>query len=111
LFMVFDGRYKLMHAMGGLRPMLFDLQEDPDELNDLAKGEGHDDIFEMMYAHLAHWGRRNAQRVTKTDEDIINMRGKSLRKGILPFMVDGSEVPEELLEKYSGPATQRYVED
>jgi hypothetical protein len=39
------------------------------------------------------------------------MRGKSLRKGILPFMVDGSEVPEELLEKYSGPATQRYVED
>ena len=65
----------------------------------------------MMYAHLAHWGRRNAQRVTKTDEDIINMRGKSLRKGILPFMVDGSEVPEELLEKYSGPAKQRYVED
>ena len=111
LFMVFDGRYKLMHAMGGLRPMLFDLQEDPDELNDLAKGEGHDEIFEMMYAHLAHWGRRNAQRVTKTDEDIINMRGKSLRKGILPFMVDGSEVPEELLEKYSGPAKQRYVED
>jgi hypothetical protein len=101
----------LMHAMGGLRPMLFDLQEDPDELNDLAKGEGRDDIFKMMYSHLAHWGRRNAQRVTKTDEDIINMRGKSLRKGILPFMVDGSEVPEELLEKYSGPATQRYVED
>jgi hypothetical protein len=26
-------------------------------------------------------------------------------------MVDGSEVPEELLEKYSGPAKQRYVED
>ncbi len=25
LFMVFDRRYKLMHAEGGLRPMLFDL--------------------------------------------------------------------------------------
>ena len=103
LFMVFDGRYKLMHAMGGFRPMLFDLETDPDELDDLAKGDRHDAILDQMYAHLAHWGRRNAQRVTKSDEDIKNMRGKSLRKGILPFLVDGSEVPDELLAKYSGP--------
>jgi arylsulfatase A-like enzyme len=111
LFMVFDGRYKLMHAMGGFRPMLFDLETDPDELDDLAKGDAHDAILDQMYAHLAHWGRRNAQRVTKSDEDIKNMRGKSLRKGILPFLVDGSEVPDELLAKYSGPAAQRFVDD
>jgi arylsulfatase A-like enzyme len=111
LFMVFDGRYKMMHAMGGFRPMLFDLQTDPDELHDLAKYDAHDVIFDQMYAHLAHWGRRNAQRVTKSDEDIVNMRGKSLRKGILPFLIDGTEVPDELLVSYSGPAPQRYTKD
>ena len=29
LFMVFDGRFKMIHAEGGLRPMLFDLDADP----------------------------------------------------------------------------------
>ncbi|MEZ5824849.1 MAG: hypothetical protein R3C97_08950 [Geminicoccaceae bacterium] len=36
--MVFDGRFKLMHAEGGFRPMLFDLEADPNEFVDLAKG-------------------------------------------------------------------------
>ena len=31
LFMVFDGRYKLMHSAGGHSPMLFDLLKDPQE--------------------------------------------------------------------------------
>ena len=39
------------------------------------------------------------------------MRGRSLRRGILPFLIDGSEVPEELTEKYRGPALQRYTGD
>ncbi|MFT5787127.1 MAG: arylsulfatase A-like enzyme, partial [Ascidiaceihabitans sp.] len=111
LFMVFDGRYKMMHAMGGFRPMLFDLQADPEELHDLAKGDEHDAIFDEMYTHLAHWGRRNAQRVTKSDEEIVSMRGKSLRKGILPFLIDGTEVPDELMVTYRGPAPERFVKD
>jgi len=109
LFMVFDGRYKLMHAEGGFRPMLFDLQEDPDEITDLAKGDGHVDIIARLYDHLAEWGRRMSQRVTRSDKDIEAMRGRSLRKGILPFLVDGSEVPEELTEKYRGPAKARFT--
>ena len=111
LFMVFDGRYKLMHAEGGFRPMLFDLQEDPQEFHDLAKGTSHKREIDRLYAALAEWGRRCAQRVTRSDDDIRNMRGRSLRRGILPFMVDGSEVPEELTEKYRGPALQRHTRD
>lgn len=111
LFMVFDGRYKMMHAMGGLRPMLFDLENDPNEFDDLAKGDAHKEVLDRLYSQLADWGRRNAQRVTKSDEDIISMRGRSMRKGVLPFMVDGSEVPEELTVKYRGPAKQKFVED
>ena len=104
LFMVFDGRYKLMHAEGGLRPMLFDLQSDPDEFNDLAKQPGHEDILDALYDKLATWGRRLAQRVTRSEDDIKNMRGRSLRRGVLPFMIDGSEVDEELTMFYRGPA-------
>ena len=104
LFMVFDGRYKLMHAEGGLRPMLFDLQSDPDEFNDLAKQPGHEDVLDALYDKLATWGRRLAQRVTRSEDDIKNMRGRSLRRGVLPFMIDGSEVDEELTMFYRGPA-------
>ncbi len=107
LFMVFDGRYKLMHAEGGFRPMLFDLETDPDEFHDLAKGSDHQAEIDRLYGCLAQWGRRLSQRVTKSEDDIKNMRGRSLRRGILPFMVDGGEVPEELTERYRGPAPQR----
>ncbi|WP_299348923.1 sulfatase-like hydrolase/transferase [uncultured Shimia sp.] len=107
LFMVCDGRFKLMHAEGGFRPMLFDLEADPDELNDLAKTDPEHPAIAACYAHLAEWSRRCAQRVTKSDDDIKAMRGRSIRKGILPFLVDGSEVPEELTQVYRGPAPKR----
>jgi arylsulfatase A-like enzyme len=109
LFMVFDGRFKMMHAEGGYRPMLFDLETDPEEFHDLAKGDTHQAEIDQLYAMLARWGRRLAQRVTKSEADIIAMRGRSGRKGILPFLMDGSEVPDELTEKYRGRARQRYT--
>ena len=109
LFMVFDGRFKLMHAEGGFRPMLFDLQEDPDEFHDLAKGDSHQAAIDRMYGFLADWGRRMSQRVTKSEDDIKAMRGRSSRRGILPFLYDGSEAPEELTQYYRGKAPKRYV--
>ncbi len=109
LFMVFDGRYKLMHAEGGFRPMLFDLDNDPDEFHDLAKTSDHQEVLDRLYGYLAQWGRRMAQRVTRSEDDIRAMRGKSMRKGILPFLKDGREVPEELTEAYRGPVRQNHV--
>ena len=103
LFMVFDGRYKLMHAEGGFRPMLFDLETDPDEFVDLGQSEAHQSEIDRLYTYLAQWGRRLSQRVTRSEDDIKAMRGGSLRRGILPFMIDGSEVPEELTEAYRRP--------
>ena len=111
LFMVYDGRYKMMHAEGGMRPMLFDLQEDPDEFYDLAKGSEHNEIIDKLYLDLRNWGLRMSQRVTKSDSDIIAKRGQSLRRGVLAFLVDGSEVPEELTEKYRGPIRQKHTKD
>lgn len=103
LFMVFDGRYKMMHAEGGFRPMLFDLKTDPEEFHDLAKGDDHTEVIDRLYDHLAKWGRRLSQRVTKSTDDIIATRGRSGRRGILPFLHDGSEVDPELTIKYRGP--------
>ncbi|UWR21718.1 sulfatase-like hydrolase/transferase [Sulfitobacter sp. S190] len=111
LFMVYDGRYKLIHAEGGLRPILFDLQNDPDEFIDLCKGDPPAEVMTRLYDMLAAWGRRMSQRVTRSDAQIIAGRGASLRKGILPFLVDGSEVPDALTERYRGPARQRHTDD
>lgn len=102
LFMIFDGRYKMMHAEGGFRPMLFDLKEDPKEFHDLAKGQKHQNEIDRLYIDLGSWGRRLSQRVTKSEEDIKASRGRSLRRGIVPFLADGSEVEPELLIKYNG---------
>ena len=109
LFMVFDGRYKLMHAEGGFRPMLFDLEADPQEFVDIAKSDPDHPAIATLYGHLAEWGRRMSQRVTRSEADIVAMRGKSARRGILPFLVDGSEVPPELTKKYRGRVRQRHL--
>jgi len=107
LFMVFDGRYKLMHAEGGLRPMLFDLETDPDEFIDLGQSDAHQQVLERLYGYLAQWGRRLSQRVTRSEDQIKAMRGRSLRRGILPFMKDGSEVPPELTDAYRQPVSSK----
>ena len=111
LFMVFDGRHKLMHAEGGFRPMLFDLEEDPNEFRDLAKTDEGAEATARLCGLLAQWGRRMSQRVTKSEDDIKAMRGRSARRGVLPFLYDGSEVSEELTVKYSGPAPASHVGD
>jgi arylsulfatase A-like enzyme len=106
LFMVFDGRYKLIHAEGGFRPILFDLKTDPNEFIDLAKTEDHGAEIDRLYGYLGAWARRMSQRVTVSDDQIKAARGRSLRRGILPFLADGSEVPQELFERYTGPLRQ-----
>ena len=109
MFMVFDGRFKLIHFEGGFRPMLFDLKTDPEEFRDLAKGSAHVAEIDRLYGLLGQWSRRMSQRVTRSDDDIREMRGKSGRRGILPFLKDGSEVPSELTEKYRGQVQGDYT--
>jgi len=111
LFMVYDGRHKTMYAEGGMRPMLLDLREDPEEFHVLAKGSEHNKVIDKLYLDLCNWGLRMSQCVTKSESDIIAMRGLSLRRGILSFLVDGSEVPDELTEKYRGAIRQDHTKD
>ena len=101
LFMVADRRWKMVHAEG-FRPMLFDLESDPNEFRDLGDCPRHAEIRAMMSERLFHWSRRHAQRTTRSDAQIEAMRSDSGRKGVLIGVYDASEVPDELLAKYRG---------
>jgi arylsulfatase A-like enzyme len=92
LFMVFDGRWKLIHAEGGFRPMLFDLDSDPQERRDLGASAAHAAEIARLHALLNDWARRPAQRTTISDADILAMRGTTRRHGI----IIGAWEPEEL---------------
>ena len=102
LFMVADKRWKMMHAEGGFRPMLFDMENDPLEYVDLGNNPDHSEQVGKMYEYLGQWARRMSQRTTISDEEIISKRGKSRRKGIVLGAYDDSEIDRELLSKYSG---------
>lgn len=96
LFMVFDGRYKLMHAEGGMRQMLFDHLNDPGEFEDLGESPDHEEIRVRLTERLALWARRPSQRTTVSDAAIIARRGKSRRKGILLGVWDETDLDPEL---------------
>jgi len=92
LFMVFDGRWKYVHAPG-FRPMLFDLAEDPQELVDL----GADPRFESERGRLRDallgWALRDHARITMTDARIAGYGpGAQLKAGILIGYWDESEM-------------------
>ncbi len=110
LFMIADKKWKFMHAEGGFRPMLFDMGTDPMELRDVGGDSEYEEIIELMYERLGQWARRMSQRTTRSDQDILKMRGRSRRKGILLGLYDGSEVDEELTAKYTGPARQEHLD-
>ncbi|HTZ01161.1 MAG TPA: sulfatase-like hydrolase/transferase [Xanthobacteraceae bacterium] len=99
LFMIADKRWKLIHAIG-FRPMLFDLEADPDELHDLGAAADYSGECERLQAALAQWGLRQSQRTTRSDRQILNARGKSARRGILIGVWDESDVPAELWTAY-----------
>ena len=102
LFMVANHRWKLVHAEGFDRAMLFDLENDPNEFEDLGESSAHEEVRAMMYEKLFRWTRRHAQRTTRSEADILGMRGRSRRKGVLLGVYDGSEVPAELSAQYRG---------
>ena len=115
LFMVADKRWKFMHAEGGslssngdfepFRPMLFDLENDPDEFIDLGADDDHCDIIGLMYERLGKWGRRLSQRTTISDQEILKAReGGPRRKGIVLGIFEPDENNAELTIKFRGKA-------
>ena len=81
LAMVFDGRYKLVHAEG-FRPLLYDLEEDPQEFVDQGDNpqmeQTRDELLELLHS----WYRRHHTRTTISEEEIEARVGGDIRKGL-----------------------------
>lgn len=101
LFMVADKRWKYVHAPG-FRPMLYDMETDPNEFRDLGADPAFEAERQRLDAVLAHWGLRLSQRTTLSESQLRAMRGKSGRRGILIGVWDESDVPAELWSRYLG---------
>jgi arylsulfatase A-like enzyme len=101
LFMVADKRWKYVHAIG-FRPMLYDLETDPNEFRDLGADPAFEPVRQRFGAALAQWGLRLSQRTTLSEAQVRSMRGRAQRRGVLIGVWDESDVPDELWREYSG---------
>ncbi|WP_299694987.1 sulfatase-like hydrolase/transferase [uncultured Tateyamaria sp.] len=90
--MIFDGRWKYIRCEG-FRPLLFDLQEDPQELMDLGAAPEHDDIRKRMEAALLRWATRHHTRITATPQ-VLAGQSKAAETGILIGFWDEAEFAE-----------------
>jgi arylsulfatase A-like enzyme len=95
LFMVFDGRWKLIHATG-FRPLLFDLTRDPDERHDLGTDPAHASERDRLRHALLDWALTDHNRITTPDSRIEGYaKGQQLRSGIVIGYWDEAELQAE----------------
>jgi arylsulfatase A-like enzyme len=92
LIMICDTRWKYIHAEG-FRPMLFDLENDPQELEDLGTSSAHGEVRARMYDAIFEWSRQHHSRITLAPERIEAMTGNE-PPGILIGFWDEAEFEE-----------------
>jgi arylsulfatase A-like enzyme len=93
LFMVFDGRWKYIHA-SGFRPMLYDLQSDPQEFADRGDDPSCADIIARLQAVLFDWALHPKGHITTSNEKIAAYADNQLqiKGGILIGIWDEAEL-------------------
>lgn len=91
LTMLFDGRWKYIHAEG-FRPMLYDLKNDPDEFRDLGQDPACADTIQRLNDRMGKWNRQHHNRTTISDKAIETRKGGELAKGIIIGFWDEEEL-------------------
>ncbi|MBV7393653.1 sulfatase-like hydrolase/transferase [Mameliella sediminis] len=102
MFCLIDDRWKLIHCEGGYRPLLFDLRNDPQELVDLGDSADYAEVISGLYDKLFAWTRRPSQRTTRSEAQLMEMRRKSGRRGVVLGVYDENDTPLELTVHYRG---------
>lgn len=92
LIMICDRRWKYWHAEG-FRPMLFDLENDPQELVDLGDDPAHEPVRRRMHEAIFEWARRHHNRITVSPQRIEQMSNRE-PPGILIGVWDEREFQE-----------------
>lgn len=109
-FMAASKRWKLIHFEGGFRPMLFDLEADPQELVDLGESPDHRDVVAEMYEHLHAWFRRCDQRITKSRHALEASGPGAGRRGVAIGVYAEAEADPALVVKYVGRKARPWQE-
>lgn len=91
LAMIFDGRWKYIHVEK-MRPLLFDLESDPNELNDLGDDPAHADQVERLAGLHFEWTRQHHNRITMSSETVEAMADAKEPPGILIAYRNGEEL-------------------
>jgi arylsulfatase A-like enzyme len=92
LFMVFDGRWKYIHA-AGFRPMLYDLGTDPGELVDRGDDPACAGERARLKDALLDWSLRDHNRITIADSRIAGYsEAAQLKSGIVIGFWDQAEL-------------------
>lgn len=79
-YMVRTARWKYVFFEEFL-PQLFDLQQDPQERNDLGRAAGYDDVRDELRERLFAWFRQRRTRVTIADAEIERRTGTAKQRG------------------------------
>ena len=82
LVMIFDGRWKLTHVEN-MRPMLFDLEVDPNELNDLGNNPDFTDQVSRLRELHFEWARRHHNRITRPAAIVEKMTDAKEPPGVM----------------------------
>ena len=101
LVMVFDGRWKYVRAEG-FRPMLYDLETDPQEFHDLGAHPDTAGERARLEAMLTDWALRPHNRVTVSDARIAAARGGELSQNIFIGFWDEPDIDAARTEGESG---------
>jgi len=93
LAMIFDGRWKYIHVEK-MRPMLFDLQADPDELVDLGADPSYAEHLQRLGEMHFEWSRQHHNRITMSAEVVEKMTDGKEPPGILIGYANKGEIDQ-----------------
>jgi arylsulfatase A-like enzyme len=93
LFMVFDGRWKYVQA-SGYRPMLYDLDSDPQEFVDRGADPSCTEVIARLQSALFDWALHPNNHITTSNEKIAAYAEKQLQvqNGFLIGIWDEAEL-------------------
>ena len=73
---------------------------------DLGTSNAHADVIDKMYAHLFAWSRRQSQRTTRSEQQLMDMRSANRGLGIFIGVYDENDTPLDLTVKIRGRSAQ-----
>ena len=82
LVMIYDGRWKYVHVET-MRPLLFDLLNDPAELHDLGGNPLYAEQIDRLAGLHFEWARQHHTRITRSAEVIEAMTDEGEPPGIV----------------------------